>query len=211
MLYRLKNLFREESGKEVADTLEAFGYFWYAPPAEVGLLKKEISNAFEEYGMLSSIYAVENGKHYPKDYRLYSLDNEVLFEKGGFRKYLAEIQPTFKKLHIPVVIEEDKEEYSEAQGFTHSITINGTRYPILKNFRNFSRGGAVATRKFIETVNKELEKQNSDERVYPISRGLDGQLIFLTQKQFNYIRAVYPHNENKPLKLKEWVRKYGAK
>ena len=211
MLSRIKNLFREESGKEVADKLETLGYFWYTPTAEVGLLKKEISNAFEEYGMLSSIYAVENGNHYPKDYRLYSLDNEVLFEKGGFRKYLAEIHPTFKKLHIPVVVEEDKEEYSESKGFTHSITINGTRYSILKNFRNYTKGSAVATRKFIETVNKVLEQQSSDERVYPISRGLDGQLIFLTQKQFNYISAVYPDNENKPLKVKEWARKYNAK
>lgn len=211
MLNRIKNLFREESGKEVADKLEILGYFLYAPPPEVGLLKKEISNAFEDYGMLSSIYAIENRMHYPKDFRLYSLDNEALFEKGGFSRYFAEIEPTFKKLHIPLVVEEDVEDYSDSKGFTHFIIINGIRYSILKNFKNYSRGGAVATRKFIETTNKILERHNSGERAYPISRGLDGQLIFLTQKQFNYIRAVYPDNGNKPLRVKEWARKYNAK
>lgn len=50
--------------------------------------------------MISSIHAFDDGKHYPKDYRLYSHNNETLLEKGGFDKYLAEIEPTLKKLDI---------------------------------------------------------------------------------------------------------------
>ena len=211
MLNRIKNIFRKDSGREVADKLEALGYFSYAHPTEVDSLKNEISNAYEEYGLLSSIYAFNNGKHYPKDFRLYSLDNEALFQKGGYSKYLSEIQPTFKKLHIPLVVDEEKEEFSPSKGYTHSITINGIRYSILKNFRNYSRGSAVATKKFIETVNDVLKRQSSNERVYPISRGSDGQLVFLTRKQFNYISAVYPDTESKPLKVKQWARKKDAK
>ena len=69
----------------------------------------------------------------------------------------------------------------------------------------------MATKKFIETVNDVLKRQSSDERVYPISRGLDGQMVFLKRKQFNYISAVYSDNESKPLKVKGWARKYDVK
>ena len=192
VLDRIKNIFRKDSGKEVADKLEALGYFAYAHPSEIGSLKNEISIAYEEYGMLSSAYAFHNGKHYPKDFRLYSLDNEALFQKGGYSKYLSEIQPTFKKLHIPFMVDEEKEEYSESKGFTHSISINGIKYPILKNFKNYSRGSAVATKKFIETINDVLKRQSSDERVYPVSRGLDGQIVFLTKSSSATYRSFTP-------------------
>ena len=199
------------SGKEVAAQLESMGYFKYALPAEVEPLKNEISNAYDEYGMLSSIYLFKSGKHYPKDFRLYSLDNEVLFQQNGYSKFLTELQPTFKKLKIPVTVDDEKESFSESKGYTHTITINGIKYPILKNFRDYSRGSVVPIKKFIETVNQVLKLPNSEERVYPISKGSDGQLVFLTQKQFRYISAVYPNNENRPLKVKEWARRYDAK
>ena len=42
VLNRIKNIFRKDSGKEVADKLEALGYFVYAHPTEVDSLKNEI-------------------------------------------------------------------------------------------------------------------------------------------------------------------------
>lgn len=211
MLPGINSLFRKKKGKEVSDTLEALGYFSYAGPADVPLLKKEVSNAYDAYGMLSSVYALEGGRHYPKDYRLYSLDNEALFEKEGFSRFLAEIRPTFKKLGIPVVVEEDVEEHSLSEGFTHHLSVNGVRFPVLKNFKNYSRGSALVTKKFMEIMNALLKRHDSAERVYPISKGQDGQLVFLTRKQFQFISSVYPDDENKPLSLREWARKYHAK
>lgn len=108
MRNRVRKFFKKYSGGEVADNLESLGYFKYADPADVELLKDEVAQAYKAYGMISSIHALENGKHYPKDYRLYSLNNEALFEKGGFDKYLSEIKPTLRKLDIFITIEESR-------------------------------------------------------------------------------------------------------
>ncbi|WP_224995086.1 hypothetical protein [Cesiribacter sp. SM1] len=211
MLNRFKNIFRKHSGIEIADTLDSMGYFQYADPSDVELLKQEISNAYEAWGMISSIHALENGIHYPKDYRLYSLDNEALFEQGGYHKYLAEIEPTTKKLNISIYVEDELEEYSPTNGITHSLSINGVKYRIFEQFRDFSRAGTIAAKKFIEIINNVLVLQQSHEKVYPIGSGTSGQLIFLTPEQFRFIYAVYPDNDNKPLPLKEWARKHGIR
>lgn len=79
-------------------------------------------------------------------------------------------------------------------------------YVIFKNFKDYTRGGVLATQRFLEMVNDVLNRHHSDEKVYPIGKGLDGQLIFLTQQQFSFISSVYPNNGNKPLGLKEWIR-----
>jgi hypothetical protein len=207
MLSRIRKIFKQSSGKEVADKLESLGYFKYADPGEVEYLKNEISNAYEAYGMLSTTYTIENGTHYPDDYRLYSLDNESLFAKGAFERFFKEIDPTLQKLNVPIRVEEEEESFSEARGLNHSITVNGSRYVIFKNFRYYSRGSAVATKRCIEIINDVLSHYDTDERVYPVGRGHYGQMIFLTAQQFNYVSTVYPDTQRKPLKMKQWSRR----
>lgn len=90
MLNKIKNIFRNKSGREVADRLDDLGYFKYAEPTEVELLKNELSNAYEDYGMLSTISTYEDGKHFPKDYRLYSFNNDALFAKGAFESFFLQ-------------------------------------------------------------------------------------------------------------------------
>lgn len=211
MLNKIRNIFKNNTGKEIAETLDSLGYFKYSIPEEIEILKSEISETYEEYGMLSTIYTYENGKHFPKDYRLYSLDNENLFMEGGFERYFLEIEPTLEKLNISLNVYDEKESFSQTKGLNHSISINGTRYEIFKDFSNYSRGGGTAAKRFVEILNYILARHNSDERVYPIGRGHNGQLIFLTNKQFRYITSVYPDTQRKPLKVKEWARRYDVK
>ena len=53
-------------------------------------------------------------------------------------------------------------------------------------------------------VNKELEKKWINEKIYLISGGNDGKLVFLTEEQHKYIYAFFKDSKEKPLELNEW-------
>jgi hypothetical protein len=91
----------------------------------------------------------------------------------------------------------------------HTITINDTKYVIFKNFKGMGWGEAV--QRLVEILNSELTKQNKEDKVYPVSGGNDGRIIFLSEEQFNYIDSVYKNPNWKPLRLKDWSKALGVK
>ena len=64
----------------------------------------------------------------------------------------------------------------------------------------------IAQLKFYEMINDVLKQQNSDEQIYPISGGEDGQFIFLTKKLFELIESLDLDQEYKPRTVSDWKK-----
>ena len=141
----------------------------------------------------------------PKDYRYYFCDGEDLYEEGGFTDMLKTLKPTFDKIGFNLTINDHHEVWDNNNHWlNHTITINGTKYTIFKQFKD--TGWGEAAQRFAEILNSELEKQNKEERTYLVSGGNDGRIIFLTEPQFNFIDSVYTNRHWKPLKVKDWCK-----
>lgn len=65
----------------------------------------------------------------------------------------------------------------------------------------------VAAKNFALMLNDQLSLQGSNERVYLISGGNDGSLVFLTSEQYSYIRQVLSDEEFTPLSVEEWCKR----
>ena len=145
----------------------------------------------------------------PKDYRYYFCDNETLYEEGGFTDMLKELKPTFDKIGLKLNETDHYEVWDTTNKWlNHTITINGVNYVIFKNFKEMGWGEAV--QRFVEILNDQLSKQNKEDRIYPVSGGNDGRIIFLSNEQFEYIDSIYKNPNWKPLKVKDWCKAMGV-
>jgi hypothetical protein len=186
----------------VAGLLE-LGYFKYADEKDIDSLKQNMMEGFNPANELVSIW--DDKTAVPKDYRYYFCDGEDLYEEGGFTDMLAALKPTFDKIGFRLTINEHHEVWDDNNKWLdHTITLNGTRYTIFKHFKEI--GWGEAAQRFAEILNSELEQQHKEERVYLVSGGNDGRLIFLTERQFNYIDNIYINNKWKPLRIKDWCK-----
>jgi hypothetical protein len=184
------------------NTLQKLGYFKYANPKDLDLLRETMIEAFDPTNELVTIWEEDNSAT-PKDFRYYFCDNEDLYEEGGFTEMLKTLQPTFDKIGLILNIDNHYEVWDDSNSWlNHSITLNGTNYTIFKNFKE--AGWGEAAQRLAEILNEELEKQQKDERVYLVNGGNDGRLIFLTNEQFLYIERVYTNKYWKPLKVQDW-------
>ncbi|WP_162051327.1 toxin-antitoxin system YwqK family antitoxin [Pontibacter pamirensis] len=126
MLFSFKCIFQKKtSGKEVVQKLESLGYFKYVHSSKVAELKNALAEGYATHGALVTTY--EMPKCQPSDYRLYGLDGETLYEEGGFRSYLSDMERTFKKLKVNLKIENKIEEYTQSGGLNHIIWVNGKK------------------------------------------------------------------------------------
>jgi hypothetical protein len=193
---------REEAEKFV-NNLEKLGYFKYAEPTDVAALKENMIKEYDPNNELVSIW--DENSPTPKDFRYYFCDNETLFEEGGFTDMLKDLQPTFDKLELKINVTDHYEVWDTANSWLdHTITINGTKYTIFKHFTEMSWSEAV--QRFIEILNDQLSKQNKEDRVYLVSGGNDGRIIFLSDEQFKFIDNAYKNNNSKPLRLNDWIK-----
>ena len=187
------------TGQSFVDTLTELGYFKYTDTKNLDTLKKEIENVFDKVKVLTTL-SYENPRFQPFCYRLYSCDGETLFELGGIEDYLNDIKPTFDKLNIPL---QWKEDYFSEDAKEHSIVINQKKYFLFKGDPNDLRAWGIATKNFVEIINDQLTVHNSDERVYPILFNNDGHIIFLTDKQYNYV-SQYLDKTERPMEINFW-------
>ncbi|MFD2246337.1 hypothetical protein [Pontibacter ruber] len=210
MLFSFKNIFQKKpSGKEVVQKLETLGYFKYAHSSKIAELKKALAEGYATHGALVTSY--EMPRFESSDYRLYGLDGETLYEEGGFRSYLSDMDRTFKKLNVNLKIENEIEEYTQNGGLNHIIWVNGKEYVIFRNDQGSANSWGVAAKRYAEMVNDILKRSKSPERLYLMSGGNEGEAVFLTQEQYQYIKLTFPNNESKPLSVEEWSKKYRLK
>jgi len=189
---------------KVADQLEALGYFKYADTGDVEKLKTEIGTGLAEKNYLS-IVDVEGKWGSSLDLRQYSMDGEDLFEHGGIIEMLKEMDPTFKKMNIPLAISSHIEEADKSNGgLNHRITINGQPYVLFDKFDGY--GWGEAAQRFADMVNDQLALLRSDERLYLINGGNDGRAVFLTESQQKLISSFIKDQAEKPMNVEEWCR-----
>jgi hypothetical protein len=183
--------------------LDELAYFKYADPKDIPALKENMIKEYDPSNELVSIW--DENSPTPKDYRYYFCDNETLFEEGGFTHMLKDLQPTFDKIGLKIMVTDHHEVWDSVNSWLdHTITINGTKYTIFKHFTEMGWGEAV--QRLVEILNDQLTKQNKEDRVYPVSGGNDGRIIFLSNEQFKYIDSVYKNNNWKPLRLNDWIK-----
>jgi hypothetical protein len=191
----------EKDAINFVNKLQELGYFKYADPKHIGLLRENMIGGYDSDNELISVWTGDTGM--PLDFRYYFCDNEDLFEEGGFTDMLKYLQPTFDKIGLSIEVTEHIEEWDQKNNWlNHSITINNNKYVVFKNF--IDGGWGEAAQRFADIINRELENQQKEDRVYLVSGGNDGKLIFLNPSQFDYIDSVYKNKYWKPLKVRDW-------
>jgi hypothetical protein len=192
-----------EEAKEFVKHLEEIGYFKYADAKDLDSLRQNMVKEYDPTSELVSIW--DENLSTPKDYRYYFCDNETLFEEGGLTEMLKDMQPTFDKIGLQFKITNHFEIWDDSNKWlNHTITINGNKYTIFKNFTEM--GWGEAAQRLAEILNKELEKQDKEDRAFLVSGGNDGRIIFITENQFTYIDSVYKNKYWKPLRVKDWCQ-----
>jgi len=196
------------TGMEFVETIDSLGYFKYADRENIEKLKTSHLKSFDPEGSWGGIWDDET--NLPLDFRYYFCDGEYVFEQDGFTGMLEEMDSTFKKIGFKISIENHFEEWdSENDWLNHRIKINGTDYVIFKDFKGYGWGEAV--QRLAEILNAEFEKQNIDEKIYLISGGNDGSLIFLNNSLYQYFYKTFTDPQWKPLEVKEWAKVMGVK
>lgn len=185
------------NGVLVAEVLSDLEYFKYTSQADINAVKMEIVKGFDD-GRILCTANLEEKPYTPLCYRLYGCDAESLFEMGGITTHLEYIEPTFKKLSIPLIWKDDliSDDLME-----HTITINDKMYYAFKGDATKMNSWAWAVRNFIEIINDQLSLYNSDERLYPI--GGEGGMVFLTDNQFKYMSTHFSKMEG-PMDMTSW-------
>lgn len=191
------------SALQFVNTIDSLGYFKYSATEHLDSLKQIMAKNFEIDNSLITLW--DDNTHVPLDYRYYFCDGEAVFELDGFTNMLEKLQPTFDKIGFTLVITNHIEECdSKNDWLNHSITINGTNYIIFKNYKGYGWGKAV--QRLAEILNAEFEKQGINEKIYLISGGNDGMLIFLTDELYKYIAKFYSNPKWKPLNVAKWAK-----
>ncbi len=195
--------YNTEEAKMFVKKLSDLGYFKYADPKDIETLQKNMINEYDPTNEMACIW--DEKTLTPKDYRYYICDNETLFEEGGLTGILKDLEPTFNKIGLVWNVTDYYEVWDDNKKWLNqTITINGTKYIVFKNFTETGWGQAV--QRLVEILNSELTKQYKEDRVYPVSGGNDGRIIFLSDEQFNYIDRIYKNPNWKPLRLMEWCK-----
>jgi len=141
------------------------------------------------------------------DNRYYRLDCEELFEIGGLTEYLVQVKPTFEKLGLKLEFANEKSEQDQ-NSWKHTIELNNVEYTAFDG--QFSDLDAeVAYINFLEMLNAELKRQNSDEQFYPIKSGNDGMFVLLTPKQLDFVNKNYPIDNEHPTTMSNWKSRNG--
>ena len=198
---KLEIKYNIEAARSFVKHLEELEYFKYAEKKDIDSLKNNMIKEYDPTNELVSLW--EENSATPKDYRYYFCDNETLFEEGGLTEMLKDMQPTFDKIGLTFKVTDHYEVWDNKQKWlNHTITINKKKYTVFKNFSEM--GWNEAAQRLAEILNEELEKQHKEDRVFLVSGGNDGRIIFLTEEQFLYIYSIYKNKQWKPLRVKEW-------
>jgi hypothetical protein len=189
--------------EQIVQQLEILSYFKYASPTDIPEIKKEMVDSLSRFNYLGTVF-FDQGFYHSKDFRHYPLDNEELFEEGGFTYYLQTMKILFDKMDFKLEISNHIEEDGE-KGLNHFITLNGKEYIIFKNFSD--AGWGEAAQRFAQIINDQLNLQNKEEKLYLISGGNDGHAVFLSDAQFALLDPILKGFE-RPFKVEDWCRHF---
>jgi hypothetical protein len=193
------------SGKEVVTELEKLGYFNLTSETELDTVKTDFEKAYSDLNFFQGPTRGETLNF--MDNRYHWVDCEELFEIGGLTEYLAQVKPTFKKLELELDYANEKSKQDQ-NSWKHTIELNGIEYTVFDGqFSDLDWG--IAYVNFIEMLNAELRRQNSDEQFYPINCGNDGMFVLLTPKQLDFVNRNYPIGNEHPTTMSNWKSRNG--
>ena len=191
------------SGKEVITELEKLGYFNLTNESELDTVKSDFEKSYSNLNFFQGPMRGETLNF--MDNRYHWVDCEELFEIGGLTEYLAQVKLTFEKLGLELEYANEKSEQDQSS-WKHTIELNGIEYTAFDGqFSDLDWG--IAYVNFIEMLNSELKRQNSNEQFYPINCGNDGMFVLLTPKQLDFVNRNYPIDNEHPTTLTNWKRR----
>ena len=188
----------QRNGDDFIESLSKLGYFRYASPDKLKSLEEEVKICYQTHGVLGTL----EEEWEPLCNRLFTADDEFIFEEGGIIETLKNLKPAFETRGLKLNIDENFEEYQQNVA-NQWIVINGRKYVIYDNIDGSQANWGIATERLVRLLNNELEQQGSEERVYQISGGNDSQIVFLTPQMFDFINSSDIDSDWKPFKYKE--------
>ena len=195
-----KEIQKKLSGKEVVSELEKLGYFNLTSTSELDSVKADFQKSYNDLNFFQGPMRGETMNF--KDNRYHWIDCEELFEIGGLTEYLTQVKPTFEKLELQLKFANEKSEQDQ-NSWKHTIELNGIEYVAFDGqFSDLDWG--IAYVNFIEMLNAELRRQNSEEQFYPIDCGNDGMFVLLTPKQLDFVNRNYPIDNKHPTTMSNW-------
>ncbi|MCP4124670.1 MAG: hypothetical protein GY751_23245 [Bacteroidetes bacterium] len=194
-----------EVSEKLIQNLEETGFFKYTAPERIDVVKSYmLQDELLKYG-LSFYHDDEDPEYYMSvDKRHHLLDGESLFEQGGITDQLNDLKSYFKAVELNIKIENHIETWTREEGLNHRLTINGKNYVLFENFQGMGWGEVAY--KFGEILNGILKINKVEDRVYLISGGNDGSMVFLSPDQYEIIEGLYEDNEWKPREIEDWKR-----
>jgi hypothetical protein len=193
------------SGKEIVSELEKLGYFNLTSESELDTVKADFQKAYSDLHFFQGPMRGETLNF--MDNRYQWVDCEELFEIGGLTEYLSQVKPSFEKLGLELEFANEKSEQDESS-WKHTIELNGNEYAAFEGqFSDLDWG--IAYVNFIEMLNAELRRQNSDAQFYPINCGNDGMFVLLTPKQLDFVNRNYPIDNEHPTTMSNWKSRNG--
>jgi hypothetical protein len=195
-----QDISQKRDGKEIIAELEKLHLFNLTDATELEAVKVDYEKSYTEYHFFQGPTRKESLGF--MDNRYHFVDCEALFEEGGLTKYLQQVQITFAKLGLQLAYGNEKSEQDETS-WKHTIELNGIKYTA---FDGAFTGNAwsIAFINFLEMLNAELKRQNSEEQFYPIRGGNDGSFVLLTPQQFKFVQQNYPRDNDHPKTIAAW-------
>ncbi len=186
----------------VVTTLDQMGYFRFTDPAKMNLLKLFYIMGFNESCFNTEIIWEET----QLDKRWFIVDGENLIE-GGFDEQMENMQPTFERLGVQMDYRIEWVGDSPGVGVEYYY-VNDNKYSC--DFRkeaaiNYSEWDLYGL-KFILIINKELQLQGVDDRLYPCCSGNSLSMLILTPEQQAYIQSVTTNPRETPLTIEKWCK-----
>jgi len=167
-----------DSLSALIDRLEALGFYRYVLPEKVAACKREdFTNAFP--------FTSDSG-------RVFQVDSEELAE-GNVQEFLEEIRPFLAQQCVQIASIRERCEAGE----DHTVTVNGITTMVCTAEELEEDTWEPTTRRTFMLVNCMLADTGSDERVYLLYGGNEGQAIFLTPAMFEAIHEsdLMPYSE----------------
>lgn len=188
---------KKRSASSFIERLEQLGYFQFTPPEVVDSVKVEMGKHYERYGELTSV----DMDNHPVCHRLFSADEEELFEEGGMIAILKYLKFAFEVRGLQLEINKHFEQYKNKDA-NQWVILNNRKYILYNNVDSSFKTWEYATTVLGTMLNDELRVQGSNEQFYTVSGGNDAKLILLTKAQYDFIINADMKEELKPRSIR---------
>lgn len=184
------NIFKKEKKEKPKPTflelLERSGYFEFTNIEQVQELKNSIQSNYAKYRTFNTTF---DNNHKPNCKKAYFCDSETLFEGGGFKSQLKDMQDGFEKI----------------TNFNEMFN----QIPMSYDYKSNPKGDWFdAVIDFTSRINNYLLESGSNYKCYPAYGGNEGSLYLLNEFQYLLLNKAIRDEHTRPMELNDWIIKY---